>query len=132
MGRGPTGTGLLRTWLPTAFGAWVLVAGIPVVYAAAARTTDGAALGICVSVLVVVDTPALAPAHLVLAARRPRCPGASPPGWAAGFTVEFAVVVLSGAGAVYLRQLVGVPDGPAALALGWAPVHLYASSWRPV
>jgi hypothetical protein len=50
---------LLRTWLPTAFGASVLVAEIPVVYAAAARSTDGAralaALGICLAVLVVVN-----------------------------------------------------------------------------
>jgi hypothetical protein len=60
---------LLRTWLPTAFGASVLVAEIPVVYAAAARSTDGAralaALGICLAVLVVVNTPALALAPLV-------------------------------------------------------------------
>jgi hemerythrin superfamily protein len=56
-------------WLPTAFGASVLVAEIPVVYAAAARSTDGAralaALGICLAVLVVVNTPALALAPLV-------------------------------------------------------------------
>jgi hypothetical protein len=58
----------LRTWLPTAFGASVLVAEIPVVYAAAARSTDPpralAALGISVAVLVVVNTPALALAPL--------------------------------------------------------------------
>jgi hypothetical protein len=64
-----TPRGLLRTWLPTAFGASVLVAEIPVVYAAAARSTDGAralaALGICLAVLVVVNTPALALAPLV-------------------------------------------------------------------
>jgi MFS-type transporter involved in bile tolerance (Atg22 family) len=60
---------LLRVWLPTAFGASVLVAEIPVVYAAAARSTDGAralaALGICLAVLVVADTPGLALAPLV-------------------------------------------------------------------
>jgi hemerythrin superfamily protein len=61
--------GLLRTWLPTAFGASVLVAEIPVVYAAAARSADGAralaALGICLAVLVVVNTPALSLTPLV-------------------------------------------------------------------
>jgi hemerythrin superfamily protein len=60
---------LLRTWLPTAFGASVLVAEIPVVYAAAARSADGAralaALGICLAVLVVVNTPALSLTPLV-------------------------------------------------------------------
>ncbi|GAA5133277.1 hemerythrin domain-containing protein [Pseudonocardia adelaidensis] len=59
----------MRIWLPTAFGASVLVAEIPLVYAAAARSADGdralAALGIRVAVLVVVNTPALAPAPLV-------------------------------------------------------------------
>jgi hypothetical protein len=60
---------LLRTWLPTAFGASVLVAEIPLVYAAVARSTGGsqslAAIGICISMLVIVNTPALALAPLV-------------------------------------------------------------------
>jgi hypothetical protein len=59
----------VRTWLPTAFGASVLVAEIPLVYAAAARSADGAralaALGICLAVLVVVNTPALSLTPLV-------------------------------------------------------------------
>jgi hypothetical protein len=60
---------LLRIWLPTALGASVLVAEIPVVYAAVARATGGAqalaAIGICLSLLVIVNTPALALAPLV-------------------------------------------------------------------
>jgi hypothetical protein len=69
----PTATRLLFwTWLPTAFGSSMLVAEIPVVYAAVARSADGAqalaALGIGVSILVIVNTPALAMAPLVVTA----------------------------------------------------------------
>jgi hypothetical protein len=60
---------LARMWLPTAFGASVLVAEIPLVYAAVARSAGGAqalaAIGICLSVLVIVNTPALALTPLV-------------------------------------------------------------------
>lgn len=61
---------LFRTWLPTAFGASTLVVEIPLVYGAVARSANGAedlaALGVCVAVLVVVNTPALALAPLVV------------------------------------------------------------------
>jgi hypothetical protein len=65
---------LLRTWLPTALGASMLVAEIPLVAAAAARSEEGgralAALGIGMAVLVVVNTPALAIAPLVVVERQ--------------------------------------------------------------
>jgi hypothetical protein len=64
---------LLRTWLPTALGSSMLVAEIPVVSTAVARTPDGAsalaAFGVAISVLVVVNSPALALAPLVVMAR---------------------------------------------------------------
>jgi hypothetical protein len=60
---------LLRRWLPTVFGASMLVAEIPLVAAAVARSADGsqalAAIGIGMSILVVINTPALALAPLV-------------------------------------------------------------------
>jgi hypothetical protein len=60
---------LFRLWLPTVFGASMLVVEIPVVAAGAARSTDGgralAAIGIGMSILVVVNTPALAITALV-------------------------------------------------------------------
>ncbi|PXY31059.1 hypothetical protein [Prauserella muralis] len=60
---------LLSTWLPTAFGASMLVVEVPLVYAAVARSDSGArglaAMGICLALLVVVNTPALALAPLV-------------------------------------------------------------------
>jgi hypothetical protein len=63
------GRQLFLLWLPTAFGASMLVAEIPLVYAAVARSVGGdralAAMGICVSLLVVVNTPALALTPLV-------------------------------------------------------------------
>ncbi|HEV2778432.1 MAG TPA: hypothetical protein VGX25_03435 [Actinophytocola sp.] len=61
---------LLRAWSPTAFGASTLVVEIPLVYAAASRSANGArelaALGVCLAVLVVVNTPALAVTPLVV------------------------------------------------------------------
>jgi hypothetical protein len=67
------GWGLLRLWLPTVFGASMLVVEIPLVSAAAARSTAGgaalAAIGIGMSILVVVNTPALAIAALVAGER---------------------------------------------------------------
>ena len=61
---------LFGLWLPTVFGASMLVVEIPVVAAAAARSADGAralaAIGIGMSILVVVNTPALAVAPLVV------------------------------------------------------------------
>jgi hypothetical protein len=60
---------LFRTWLPTALGASTLVVEIPLVYAAVSRSSGGtqlAALGVCVAVLVVVNTPALAITPLVV------------------------------------------------------------------
>ncbi|GIH81582.1 hypothetical protein [Planobispora longispora] len=63
---------LLGIWLPTALGASMLVLEIPVVYAGAARSSAGpqilAAMGICVAILVVVNSPALAITPLVVAA----------------------------------------------------------------
>lgn len=67
---------LFRVWLPTALGSSMLVVEIPVVYAAVTRTAHGgqalAALGICLSILVVVNTPALALTPLVVVEAR-RC-----------------------------------------------------------
>jgi hypothetical protein len=61
---------LLRTWLPTALGSSVLVVEIPLVAASVARSKDGAdalaALGIAVAVIVVLNTPGLAMAPLVV------------------------------------------------------------------
>jgi hypothetical protein len=69
---------LFRLWLPTVFGASMLVVEIPLVAAAAARSTDGgdalAAIGIGMSLLVVVNTPALAVAALVAGERNRRDP----------------------------------------------------------
>jgi hypothetical protein len=60
---------LFRFWLPTVFGASMMVVEIPLVAAAAARSHDGgqalAAVGIGMSILVVVNSPALALAGLV-------------------------------------------------------------------
>ncbi len=59
------------TWLPTALGSSVLVIEIPVVAASVARARNGAdalaAFGIVISVIVVVNTPGLAMAPLVIA-----------------------------------------------------------------
>lgn len=61
---------LFWTWLPTAFGSSMLVLEIPLVFASVARSADGgralAALGICLAILMVVNTPALALAPLVV------------------------------------------------------------------
>jgi hypothetical protein len=68
---------LFLLWLPTALGASMLVVEIPIVYAGAARSAGGAqvlaALGICVAMLVVVNSPALAITPLVVTeyGRRP-------------------------------------------------------------
>jgi hypothetical protein len=74
--RAPTVPALFRLWLPTVFGASMLVVEIPVVAAAAARSVDGgralAAIGIGMSILVVVNTPALAVTPLVAAERARR------------------------------------------------------------
>jgi hypothetical protein len=68
-GTGRTDLTLFRLWLPTVFGASMLVVEIPLVSAAAARSVDGgralAAIGIGMSILVVVNSPALAMAGLV-------------------------------------------------------------------
>jgi hypothetical protein len=76
--RGSTVTGLFRLWLPTVFGASMLVVEIPVVAASAARSVDGAqalaAIGIGMSILVVVNTPALAVTPLVAGERARRSP----------------------------------------------------------
>jgi hypothetical protein len=60
---------LFRLWLPTVFGASMLVAEIPLVAASAARSAVGgqalAAIGIGVAILVVINTPALAITPLV-------------------------------------------------------------------
>jgi hypothetical protein len=61
---------LFRLWLPTVFGASMLVVEIPLVAAGAARSADGAralaAIGIGMAILVVVNTPALAITALVV------------------------------------------------------------------
>jgi hypothetical protein len=61
---------LLRIWLPTVLGSSMLVVEIPLVYAAVARSDDGAralaALGICFGILTIVNTPALALTPLVV------------------------------------------------------------------
>lgn len=68
---------LFLTWLPTAFGASMLSLEMPAVVAAVARSADGgealAAMGICIGVLVVINTPALAMTALVVteAGRQP-------------------------------------------------------------
>ncbi|MEV0831397.1 hypothetical protein [Nonomuraea rubra] len=63
---------LLALWWPTALGASMLVLEIPIVYAAAARSTGGpqvlAAMGICVAILVVVNSPGLAITPLAVTA----------------------------------------------------------------
>jgi hypothetical protein len=60
---------LFRLWLPTVFGASMLVAEIPLVAASAARSAAGgqalAAIGIGVAILVVINTPALAITPLI-------------------------------------------------------------------
>ncbi len=65
-----TSSPLLRTWLPTALGSSMLVVEIPLVSAFVARAPDGAAalaaFGICIAVIVVVNSPALALAPLVV------------------------------------------------------------------
>jgi len=70
---------LFRLWLPTVFGASMLVVEIPVVAAAAARSTDGgralAAIGVGMSLLVVVNTPALAITPLIAIERGRRSVG---------------------------------------------------------
>ena len=62
---------LAWAWLPTAFGASMLVIEIPAVYAAVTRADDGArmlaGLGVAVAVLTIVNTPALAHTPLVVA-----------------------------------------------------------------
>ncbi|UBU18441.1 hypothetical protein [Nonomuraea gerenzanensis] len=64
--------GLLALWWPTALGASMLVLEIPVVYAAAARSAGGplvlAAMGVCVAILVVVNSPGLAVTPLAVTA----------------------------------------------------------------
>lgn len=63
-------SGLWRQWLPTALGSSMLVLEIPVVAAAVARSTAQehavAALGIGIAVIVVLNSPALALAPLVV------------------------------------------------------------------
>jgi hypothetical protein len=65
-----------RSWLPTAFGSSLLAWEIPLVVAIVGRMPDGpsamAALGAGLSVLVVVNSPALALAQLVVAELRGR------------------------------------------------------------
>jgi len=61
---------LARTWLPTALGSSMLVLEIPVAAAAVARTSTGAealaAFGVCIAILVVANSPALAITPLVV------------------------------------------------------------------
>jgi hypothetical protein len=69
---GPRSTrGLFALWLPTGLGATALMAEIPIVIAAVARSGDGgralAALGIGLSIIVLVNSPALAVTELVVA-----------------------------------------------------------------
>jgi hypothetical protein len=70
---GPGVRTLFRWWFPTVFGASMLVVEIPLVAAAAARSADAgralAAIGVGMSILVVVNTPALAITALVAAER---------------------------------------------------------------
>lgn len=70
---------LLWTWLPTALGSSVLVAEIPLVAASVARSRHGAdalaALGIAISVIVVVNTPGLAMTPLVVSEAGRQRPG---------------------------------------------------------
>lgn len=61
---------LVQRWLPTALGTALLVSELPLVAVSAARSADPAralaALGIAISVLVVINAPALAMAGLVV------------------------------------------------------------------
>jgi hypothetical protein len=70
MSRARSPRGLLALWLPTGLGATALMAEIPVVIAATARSADGgralAAVGISLSIIVLINSPALALTELVV------------------------------------------------------------------
>ena len=80
---GPRSTrGLFALWLSTGLGATALMAEIPVVIAAVARSADGgralAALGIGLSIIVLVNSPALAVTELVVTTPEGQRPAGAP------------------------------------------------------
>jgi hypothetical protein len=118
----PTGApepALFRLWLPTVFGASMLVVEIPLVAAAAARSADGgralAAVGIGMSILVVVNSPALAITGLVATQGDRRTPAQLRRYTAAvgclGTALLFALAVPPGSGVV--RALFGLDPATA-------------------
>jgi hypothetical protein len=125
---------LFRLWLPTVFGASMLVVEVPVVAAAAARSADGgralAAIGIGMSLLVVVNTPALAITPLLVAERARRSPRMLR-GHTAAVGLFGTALVLSAAvppGDAAVRAVFGLDpatsDAVSAFLLGLAPNSL--------